>query len=327
MPHSGVPGSSQSIQTRRDRPLAKNSTALSSALDDPCVPLLLELAPAAAGMVHGGRSFIEHLIGTWWILNHWKQPRYICRAGLLHSCYSTSFYPHALFSLRERARVRALIGARAEALAYRFCIIDRAELWAKVATLASLPQTLSISRIDRDGCVALSKQTVQELLLVESANLAEQSAGADGSPAEWMARVIAWSKLLPASTLALQFGANLTLTPAAERKALRIYHSISSAPLRTVPSLLDEVIALNPWAGEPKLLRAVHLLEQHEKERAFSDAMQGHSLLSAWSVAWDKRWSLNRWLSLGNAILNSVAGLNGRSDKLTLKAVRKALTT
>jgi hypothetical protein len=308
-------------------PLAKNSTAHSSPLDDPCVPLLLELAPAAAGMDHGGRSFIDHLIGTWWILNQWKQPRFICRAGLLHSCYSTSFYPHALFSLRERTLVRALIGARAEALAYRFCIIDRAELWAKVATVASLPQTLSIARTDRDGCVALSKQTVQELLLVECANVAEQSAGADGSPAEWMARVISWSRLLPASTLPLQFGANLSLTFAAERKALRLYHSISSAPLRTVPSLLDEAIALNPCAGEPKLLRALHFLEQHDKERAFSDAMQGHSLLSAWSVAWDKRWSLNRWLSLGTAILNSIVALNGRNDNLTLKTVRKALTT
>lgn len=307
--------------------MAKDSTTLFTPLNDPCVPRLIELAPAAAELEHGSRSFIEHLIGTWWILNQWKQPRFICRAGLLHSCYSTSFYTHALFSLRERARVRSIIGARAEALAYVFCVIDRAELWAKIAALSRLPQTLAVRRIDRDGYMSLSKPTVQKLLLIECANLAEQTAEADGSPAEWMARVISWSRLLPPRTLPFHFAAANGLTAAAETRALRSYHSISSAPLRTVPSLLDEVIRLNPWAGEPRLLRALHFIEQHQNERAFSDAMQGHSLLSAWSVAWDKRWPLNRWLSLGNAILNKVAGVNHHHNNLTLKAVRKALTT
>ena len=307
--------------------MMKDSKALFTSLDDPCIPLLLELAPAAAEMEHGGRSFIEHLIGTWWILNQWKQPRFICRAGLLHSCYSTSFYPQALFSLSERARVRSIIGARAETLAYRFCVIDRAELWAKVATLSFLPKTFAVRRIDRDGCMSMSKPTTQKLLVIECANLAEQSADADGSPAKWMARVISWSRLLPSGTLPFQFEAGIDLTTAAETRALRSYHSISSAPIKTVPPLLDEVIRLNPWAGEPRLLRALHFLERHENERAFSDAMQGHSLLSAWSVAWDKRWSLNRWLSLSNAILNKVIGVNHhRNDSLTLKAVRRALT-
>ena len=306
--------------------LLKSSSINTSRLDDPCVSFILEQVPKASELPHSGRSFIEHLVGTWWILNQWNRPKFICRAGLLHSCYATSFYPHALFNLRERSRVRAIIGSRAETLAYYFCVIDRAELWSRIAGLSVLPKTLTIRCFDSDRRLTLSKQTVRELLLIECANLAEQSSEPDGFPAPWMSRVISWSRLLKRGTLPLHFHLHRPLTAVADRRALERYRRAMSAPAEAVCRFLDDVIRLNPWAGEPRLLRALCFLQSQEKERAFSDAMQGHSLLSAWAVPWDKRWSLSKWLSLSTAILNNLITMNHRrNDTLTLDAVRTTL--
>ena len=295
-------------------------------LDDPAVHLLLKKIPLAADLSHSNRSFIEHLIGTWWILNKWKMPPWICRAGLLHSCYSTVFYPHALFDICERAVVRSIIGRQAEALAYRFCIIDRAQLWSLVAPISSLKGGLLVRRIDNSHRIFLSEATIRNLLLVESANLAEQSAAPDGLPTSWMSRLASWSRLLGRRRLPLPLHLRPMLTLAAERKALRKYHQVMSANLASVPALLCDTISLNPWAGEPRLLRALCALERGDREGALSDALQGHALLSAWSVPWDKRWKLGTWLNLSALILQRIIKPDPSvSVRLCFKSVREAL--
>jgi hypothetical protein len=167
---------------------------------------------------------------------------------------------------------------------------------------------------------------VGELLLVECANIAEQSSEPDGFPAAWMSQVISWSRLLKRGTLPLSLHSQRPLTADAERKALKKYRLVASAPARKVCSLLNDVIGLNPWAGEPRLLRALCYLQSGQKDLAFSDAMQGHYLLSAWGVSWDKRWRLNKWLALSAAILNGLTALDHRRNKaLTIETVRNAL--
>jgi hypothetical protein len=167
---------------------------------------------------------------------------------------------------------------------------------------------------------------VRELLLIECANIAEQSSEPDGFPSPWMSRVISWSRFLKRGTMPLPFHSQRRLTAVAERRALEKYRLVSGAPARKVCSLLSEVIRLNPWAGEPRLLRALCYLGSEEKEPAFSDAMQGYSLLSAWAVPWDKRWPLNKWLNLGTAILNRLTNMDHRRrEALTIETVRNAL--
>src|SRR5215468_771258 len=94
-------------------------------VDDPVVAGLLKRLPHAAVLGHSGRSFLQHLVGTWRILVDWRMPVAICRAGFMHSAYSTSFYARALFRLDERGIVRSMIGREAEELAFRFCTMDR----------------------------------------------------------------------------------------------------------------------------------------------------------------------------------------------------------
>jgi hypothetical protein len=163
-------------------------------------------------------------------------------------------------------------------------------------------------------------------LLIECANIAEQSCDLDGFPSAWMSRVISWSRLLKRGTLPLPFHSQRPLTANAERKALEKYRHMADAPVRKVCTLLNEVIGLNPWAGEPRLLRALCHLQAGQKDLAFSDAVQGHYLLSAWAVSWDKRWRLNKWFALSAAILNeSITANHRRNEALTIETVRNAL--
>jgi hypothetical protein len=116
------------------------------------------------------------------------------------------------------------------------------------------------------------------------------------------------------------------LTPAAERQAIEKYRAAILASSSAVPALLDDVIRLNPWAGEPRLLRALCALERREMSRAFSEAVQGHILISAWAVAWDKRLPLGAWFNIGTAVIQRATG-GGRSEyfKLTCESIRAAL--
>lgn len=288
--------------------------------------LLLKEASRASTLPHSGRSLLEHLVGTWWILSRWKMPRIICRAGLLHSCYSTVFYPHALFDIRDRSKVRSIIGRHAEALAYRFCVIDRGEFEDLAAEISSLRRGLKIGRIDRDRAMFLPERTARSLLLIESANLAEQGIARDGLPTPWMSRLAAWSHLLGHGGLPVPLHLHPTLTHKAERQAIEKYRAATSPSSSAMPSLLDATIRLNPWAGEPRLLRALCALERREMARAFSEAVQGHALISAWAVAWDKRLSLGTWLNLGTDVMQRAAGAErGEKFNLTCEIVRTAL--
>jgi hypothetical protein len=297
-----------------------------SPLSDPAVPALLKEAAGARDLPHSGRSFIEHLVGTWWILGMWGMPRAVCRAGLAHSCYSTIFYPHALFDLGARPRVRALIGRGAEALAYRFCVIDRAELWTLAARLTSPGGGLKVRRIDDGRPVFLPAATVRSLLVVESANLAEQSAAGDGSPEPWMSRLASWSKVFGRVGPPLPRHLAPTLTGAAERRALEKYRLALKAPLSEAPALLDDALRLNPWAGEPRILRALCALDRRDWASAFSHAAQGQELLSAWAVTWDKRLKLREWLGLADLVMRGAAGAARPAGRaLSFRSVRAAL--
>jgi hypothetical protein len=77
--------------------------------------------------IHGfPGNFMDHLLGVYKILMAWKQPQYICRAGLFHSVYGTFDYRASFYDLRDgREEVSGLIGEAAEELAFLICTSDR----------------------------------------------------------------------------------------------------------------------------------------------------------------------------------------------------------
>ena len=52
----------------------------------------------------------------------------LCRAGMFHSIYGTELFQRFKLPLERRTDVHALIGERAERLAYLNCAMDRASL-------------------------------------------------------------------------------------------------------------------------------------------------------------------------------------------------------
>jgi hypothetical protein len=75
---------------------------------------------------HTKKSYLSHLIGVYRFLEERGCSAEVCRAGMFHSIYGTELFQGFTLSLERRPEVRALIGERAERLAYLNCAMDRA---------------------------------------------------------------------------------------------------------------------------------------------------------------------------------------------------------
>ncbi len=126
----------------------------------------------AADSAHSGRALLDHLVGTWRLLKEWGCEEQVCLAGLFHSVYGTSIYRHRSVSAHERGAVRALIGARAEELAFVFGVIARPNAWSGALTHGKA----TLHGVD-DALLTLEPRMLDDLLELEIANLVEQGDG------------------------------------------------------------------------------------------------------------------------------------------------------
>jgi len=69
---------------------------------------------------HSGRNLLNHLLGTAELLMEWKCDKDLVLAGLCHSIYGTDSYHTVTIDPSRRDEVRALIGEKAEKLAWEF---------------------------------------------------------------------------------------------------------------------------------------------------------------------------------------------------------------
>jgi uncharacterized protein DUF6817 len=289
---------------------------------DPLVAVVIRKLSRASRLQHSQRSFRAHLIGTWRILTDWGVSKTVCRAGLLHSAYSTSFYPHALYRVTHRPFVRQLIGHRAEALVYRFCAISRRELWARVHD-RSCQEALTVpNRFNTSLRIKLRAVDVRNLAIVESANIAEQSRAADGGPAPWMSQVFGLWRLLTPEEIPVRFEVRPLLTTESERHAIAMYRrALTHAPAESA-RWLDRAIASNPWAAEPRILRAIQATTMEDHQRAALEISGAEKLLSKWAVPWDKRISVATWQDLIRHLGSTNRRVNGH---ITLPFIRSVL--
>jgi hypothetical protein len=75
---------------------------------------------------HTTKSFLAHLIGVYRLMESRGCSEEVCVAGMFHSIYGTERFQGFKLPLDRRPEVRALIGERAERLAYLNCAMDRA---------------------------------------------------------------------------------------------------------------------------------------------------------------------------------------------------------
>jgi hypothetical protein len=90
-----------------------------------------------AALKHNGEeAFDQHLVGVQSVLRSWGAEEHLCNAALFHSIYGTEGFQGFSLPLSHRAELAELIGARAERLAWIFCMVDRATVDATLPSSA-----------------------------------------------------------------------------------------------------------------------------------------------------------------------------------------------
>ncbi len=74
---------------------------------------------------HSGKTYLAHLAALYRLLKERGCPEEVCRAGMFHSIYGTEKFQGFKLPVERRPEIRALIGERAERLAYWNCAMDR----------------------------------------------------------------------------------------------------------------------------------------------------------------------------------------------------------
>jgi hypothetical protein len=75
---------------------------------------------------HTHKSYLAHLIAVFRFLESQGCAADVCRAGMFHSIYGTERFRGFTLPLERRDEIRALIGERAERIAYVNCAMERA---------------------------------------------------------------------------------------------------------------------------------------------------------------------------------------------------------
>src|SRR3984957_10412650 len=110
---------------------------------------------------HTEKSYLAHLIAVYRLLESQGCPEDVCRAGMYHSIYGTEKFQGFTLPLERRDEVRALIGDRAEWLAYLNCAMDRAS-FDRVLDQVVEPYRI-IDRITGDDVALRSEEHTSEL--------------------------------------------------------------------------------------------------------------------------------------------------------------------
>lgn len=87
---------------------------------------LIQLGVQQVG--HTGKTYLAHLVNVYRLMKDQGCEEEVCRAGMFHSIYGTQQFQGFTLPLERRPEMRALIGERAERLAYLNCAMDRASL-------------------------------------------------------------------------------------------------------------------------------------------------------------------------------------------------------
>ena len=112
---------------------------------------------------HTKKNYLAHLIAVYRLMESQGCTEELCRAGMFHSIYGTELFQRFALPLERRPDVRALIGERAERLAYLNCAMDRAS-FDRALERAAEPypvldrltgQEVALSRDDFDGLCAV----------------------------------------------------------------------------------------------------------------------------------------------------------------------------
>ena len=123
---------------------------------------------------HLKSTLLEHLVNVAGMIEEWQEPEEYRLAGLCHSIYGTEFFQPLSVSLSERAKVRAVIGERAERLAYLFSAMSRQSLFQNLRDEFHARAAYRVFNRLSGEWVAISEDECRGLFTIALANDLEQ---------------------------------------------------------------------------------------------------------------------------------------------------------
>ena len=123
-------------------------------------------------IAHTQKNYLAHLVNVQRLMQKSGCDEAVCRAGLFHSIYGTEKFQGFKLTLDRREELVALIGERAERLAYWNCLMDRASL---DALLWQEEPPYEIRNRETGEPMQLSRQEYDDLCLVHLFDWLEQA--------------------------------------------------------------------------------------------------------------------------------------------------------
>jgi Aspartyl/Asparaginyl beta-hydroxylase/Domain of unknown function (DUF6817) len=263
---------------------------------DAALVAFLESEGAGAFSHGGGRTLVDHLVETSFIVRRWGQPGWLAHAALIHSVYGTEAYHPQLVSLSRRDEVAAVAGDQAEHIAYLFSVTPRRPL------LAGTPRWLRDLPSRAPGADPPTADELEALVLLHMANIAEQARAADGSPGRWLATLRGVAELLPENDRPL-FTAQLAGFEEADEALTRTaYLDGLTREGHGREEALALAAALCPVVPEPCAWLAYLFAQRGDGESSRAWAGQARKRLWALGTAWDKRRSFDEWLDVIDSV-------------------------
>lgn len=81
---------------------------------------------------HSNRTLLDHLVGTYNLLQTWDNEQHVCLVGLFHSVYGTRTFTDGLLNLDQRALVKRLLGDKIEHWVYHFATENRDDFFTDI---------------------------------------------------------------------------------------------------------------------------------------------------------------------------------------------------
>ncbi len=234
---------------------------------------------------------------------------HVLLGALFHSVYGTEAFPTRLFEPVDRARVQALLGERAELLAYLFHHLDRARF---CALLPSFQNVLDVTLPCREQDVSISRESAQELAAILVANYLEQPAGPDGGPQIVPPYIRAAARYADVrhSGKNSAFRFLRLVDPDCERLLITEYRDGIERlcdDAECAVAAFQKVSAMTSQIAEPRIWLAYLALNAGQLHHAAAFADEALRILDDSAFVWDKRLTLDEWRNTADRIGASAA--------------------
>lgn len=229
----------------------------------------------------------------------------------------------------DRQQLASLIGDDAENLVYKFCVINRQQIENEVeremlvrATTSKhihTGETVQLSAIEAAACMT---ETIADMMDQSFSWQSDLEAGHTAAlwpgvykPTLRMSRLskfaygLRQSGVVPEARLPPIFErCSRVLDPVPEEEARDLYWRVIGRDGDRMPGDADirallEASVLNPFVGEPHIVRAQILLQMGRWSDAEHAARTGLKILCDWATQWDKRMPFHAWVAWSRCLI------------------------